>query len=89
MRVFFKYGDAETKSDISIAMAELAVSHNRWYVMDVLLDICGKSLDDASAERISIDIVAFEVQNKFANCASDGPRTIDAYHRAIRRVLTN
>lgn len=87
MRTIFELGDAELKSDAAIAMAELAAYHNRWYVMGILLDLCGKSLDRNFAERISIDIRAFEAQENFRRCAYRINRSLSAYHPMICEVI--
>jgi serine/threonine protein kinase len=87
--LIFNLGDMETKAEAALASAELARSHNRWYVMERVLHMCGPSLDDTVAERVCIDIKAFAMENSFRRCADGVSRNYSAYHPLIRAVIEN
>lgn len=87
--MIFNQGDLEVKADAALAAAELASSHNRWYVMDRVLHMCGPSLDESAAERICIDIKAFAAEANFRRCAEGIRRTYSAYHPLIRSTIDN
>ena len=65
LETIFHLGTIDTKARAVLAAASLGSSHNRWYVMRRLLTLCGATLDDRLAQRISIDIVAAEAQDAF------------------------
>ena len=89
LMVAFDLGDMETKAEAALASAEMARSHNRWYVMERVLHMCGPSLDDTVAERICIDIRAFEAAHNFRRCADGVGRNYSAYHPRIRATIEN
>lgn len=83
----FQMGAASLKAAAAVAAARLGADHNRWYVMRRLLSLCGHSLDDLVAERLSIEIIAEDVSQEFVKCVERISRTIDSYHPIIRHVL--
>lgn len=87
LELVFDLGDLECKAAAMISTAELARSHNRWYVMGFVLRLCGPSLDDKIAQRIAIEIEAAEAGWNFSLCATGISRTPDAYHPRIAAVL--
>jgi eukaryotic-like serine/threonine-protein kinase len=88
LRKIFEVGDMELKACASTAAAELAHSHNRWHVMRSLLAMCGPSLDDNVAARITIEMQAREMQSKFQACADGVNVALDeAFHPTLVRAL--
>ncbi len=87
LETLFSKGDAETKAECAIAMAELGVSHNRWFVMGRLLYICGIALEDAVARRIAIEIAVREAKDNFVACVQGIDRSIDDYHPRIAAAV--
>lgn len=85
-RVFDLVG-VRIRSEICLATAELASSHNRWHVMDVVFEMCGPNADLALVNRLSVDISATEAATKFARCASQTNRTLTHFHPIIQGVV--
>ena len=83
----FDLGDMEIKSAAALAAARLGRSHNRWYVIGKILQLCGRDMDDAVAARICIDIRAFAAEEDFRACANVIQRTYTAYHARIRAAI--
>lgn len=83
----FELGSVTMKAAAALAAAELAYSHNRWFVMRRVLTMCGPGLDENVAERVAIEIVAERKQYAFAVCASRISHVIKDYHPAIADVL--
>jgi hypothetical protein len=83
----FQGGDLECKAAAALAAAEVARSHNRWYVMGYVLKMCGPNLTDNEAQRIAIEIRAADAANNFIRCAEGISRTAAAYHPRIAAAL--
>jgi serine/threonine protein kinase len=80
-------GDISIKAEAILAGAQLAESHNRWYVMGKILNICGPQMADDLAKRVAIDMRAFGAESNFVRCADGIGRTINDYHPVIAQVL--
>lgn len=80
--------DVEVKSNCVITSAELGKSHNRWYVMNYVIRMGGKSIDDNIAFRIGMDI-GLDSKNKinFIRCAEQIHHSINSYHDLIKESL--
>jgi len=89
LMLVFNLGDIETKAEAALASAKLAESHNRWYVMERVLHMCGHNLNDTVAERICIDIKAFAVEYSFRRCADGVGRNYSVYHPIIKAAIDN
>lgn len=87
LEVIFELGSLNTKAAAALAAAHLGAFHNRFFVMRRLLSMCGPSLEDKAAERISIEIVVEQYQQAFLYCASEIKRTPHSYHDQIRAIL--
>jgi hypothetical protein len=85
-RIFF-HGPIDIKALSMLAGARLGESHNRYYVMDRVLTLCGPSLPDDVAHRIAIEILASEMQPQFRACATVIDREVTAYHPRVAAVL--
>lgn len=83
----FDLGDYESKSKAVLAAAELASSHNRWYVMRSVVRMCSSSIEQNLAQRIAIEITAMDVKRNFKTCVNNTNQTIEAYHPLIMNVL--
>lgn len=77
----------ETKALAIIAGAQMAQTHNRWYVMKQVLSLCGPSLWDDLAKRVVIEIRARQIAYSFIRCAEGISRSLEDYHPLIRSVL--
>ena len=84
----YEIGSASLKTAAAVAAAKLGANHNRWYVMRRLLNICGPSMNATVAERLSIEIIAEQAEDKFRKCVERINRSIESYHPLIREVLT-
>lgn len=80
--------DVEVKSKCAISTAEMGRSHNRWYVMRIVIQMGDNDIDDNLAFRIGMDI-ELDPRNKmnFQGCVRQINKTIDAYHKLIREAL--
>ena len=85
----YELGDIELKAMSALAAAELGYSHNRWFVMRRLFNMCGKSLDDTVARRIAIEINAREVEANFIRCAAGIQQNVNMYHPKIAELLSD
>jgi hypothetical protein len=87
LEVIFELGSLPAKAAAAVAAAFLGTSHNRWFVMGRLLQLCGPSLDDAIAERIAIEIEVEEAQEDFVASASSIRHSVEEYHpRIVQRL---
>lgn len=87
LETIFEIGSLEIKSICAISLAHLGKTHNRWFVMRRLMDMCNKSLDNTIAQRIAIEIQVEEAQWNFRDCASRVNQTIHDFHPLIEAVL--
>ena len=85
----FNLGDLECKGAAALAAAELGKYHNRWFVMGIVVKMCGQGLSDNEAQRIAIEIRAADAQENFQRCASAIGKGISDYHPRIAEVLEN
>lgn len=88
LELIFAMGDLECKAGASLAAAELARSHNRWFVMGRLMKMCGHELDDSAAQRIAIEIKAREAEQNFWRCADGISRPVTDFHPRIAAVIS-
>jgi hypothetical protein len=63
-------GAVETKANAALAAAILAESHNRWFVMGRLMEMCGDGAETNAAQRVAIEIRAGELEHEFRRCAA-------------------
>ncbi len=83
----YELGQLTEKSEALIAAAVLAKDHNRFFVMQRVLYLCGNTMSDELAKRLVIDIRASETEYDFIICASALRRDISAYHPRIYALL--
>lgn len=89
LTTIFELGDVETRTAAALSAAELGSSHNRFYVMSRVLRMCGAELDEKVAERLCIDIRAFEYQDNFRRCAGVIAENRERYHPKIVEILAD
>jgi eukaryotic-like serine/threonine-protein kinase len=87
LELIFQLGDLECKALAVLAAAELAVSHNRWYVMGCVVKLCGPALEDNEAQRIAIEIKAIDAAYNFQRCVEGIGKGVSDYHSRIAAVL--
>ena len=87
LKYIFSTGHLAIKAEAAMAAAELGRSHNRWFVMGTLLEMCGHGLETNTAQRIAVEILATESQSNFKQCATVIHRTVHEYHPLIAAVL--
>ncbi len=80
-------GSLDCKAAAVLAAAKLGVSHNRWFVMRRLLQMCNPSLDDVVAKRLAIEIVVGDAQYRFTASAAGVAESLNAFHPLIAEVL--
>jgi hypothetical protein len=83
----YRDGSVETKANAALAAAVLAESHNRWFVMGRVLDMCGADADTSLAQRLAIEIRAGEFEYEFRRCAEAIDRDLSEYHPLIRAAI--
>jgi serine/threonine protein kinase len=88
LRQIFELGDYECKSRAALAAAELARSHNRWYVMRSVVRMCGPNIEDSLAQRIAIEISAMDANSNFVRCVEGISQTVESYHPKITKILS-
>lgn len=76
------------KAAAALAAAEVGSSHNRWFVMGEVLDMCGPTLTTDVAERIAIEIQIDGYERQFRRCAEGISRSTLYYHPKIAAVLS-
>lgn len=81
--------DLEVKAKAVISSAELAQSHNRWYVMREVVNMANKKISDDLAYRISIEIDSNTDRNKYNlnECVDRIHLHISSYHELIENTL--
>jgi serine/threonine protein kinase len=82
-------GDVTLTATAAIAAARLGASHTRWFVMKVVVRVCGPEMDDRAAELTAIEIVAESLESEFMTCVTQIGRQKSAYHPRIAEVLTD
>lgn len=87
LEALFDRGDLDVKAQCALAAAELGRSHNRFFVMNRVLLMCGPDLPDNVAQRIRVEIMAAEVQHNFRGCADVMEKEYSDYHSAIAEAL--
>ena len=87
LELIFRLGDLEGKAAAVMAAAELAHSHNRWYVMGHVVKMCGVSIGDDEAQRIAIEIRAADSADKFLRCVEGIGKDVSSFHPRIASVV--
>lgn len=83
----YEMGDFECKANAVLSAAELAETHNRWYVMRAVVRMCNGSIEDDLAQRIAIEITAMNKKYNFIACVDRLGLRLDSYHQYIKSVL--
>jgi hypothetical protein len=72
LETIFDTGTPTNKAHALIAMIELGESHNRWYVMRVMLRCCGKDrISKEIGRRLAIEIRTEEMEQQFRRCVRE------------------
>lgn len=87
LECIFELGTLDCKAAAALATAELAVTHNRWFVMRRLMGMCGPSLDEKIANRIAIEIIVEEAQYRFTASAAGIGKSASDFHPLIAEAL--
>lgn len=87
LKQFFKIGSVTIKVAAAMALASMASSHNRFFAMGVLMDMCGRKLDDLVAKAIAVEINNTNNAFNFRVCAGGIDRDYDQYHPAIAQAI--
>jgi serine/threonine protein kinase len=80
--------NVDLKAKCVISAAELGNSHNRWYVMEYVVKLAGKEINEGLALRLQIEI-DIDSRNKenFRRCAKMISRANTIYHDLIASIL--
>ena len=62
--LFYEGDDLGLKADVAIALLELGISHNRWYVERKYMTMVNKNISDILANRIKLELEIQEVNFK-------------------------
>jgi eukaryotic-like serine/threonine-protein kinase len=87
LQQLFRLGSISVRAEAALAAAELGRSHNRWFVMWRVIEMCGKGIDEPTAQRLVIEILASEAQGNLIACAEVIGNTIEVYHPKIAALL--
>jgi serine/threonine protein kinase len=87
--VFYEHGDLALKSSIVLALLNLGVSHNRWYVERKFLSLVGPNIDEKLANRIvtEIEVEDVDFENLIARLESSISATRDSLHPILQFFL--
>lgn len=87
--IYDKTSNLKVKCLATIVGADLAESHNRWFVMGKVVSMCSPQIDSMLAQRISIEIVVGgeAIRNHFLACVDRISLESDSYHPAIAEAL--
>jgi hypothetical protein len=80
-------GAVEVQAMALLAAARLGRGHNRFYVMNRVVNLCGPSLPDNVAHRLAIEILAADAQDDFRGCATVVRRQPSEYHPRIAAAI--
>ena len=87
LQTLFELGDVEVKAAALFALATLGLRHNRWFALKKLVALAGPALDVDVAERLVLDIRAYERQDVFVGCASAMAKPVTVFHPRVAAVL--
>lgn len=64
---FFDLGEVGLKADIAVAIFELGLNHNRWFVEWKFVRMAGPEISDALADRIAVefDVLKIDFKQRF------------------------
>jgi serine/threonine protein kinase len=83
--VFYQHGEFDLKANIALALLDLGVSHNRWFVERTFVRMVGTSISDDLAKRIATEI---DVQGiNFSNEIDRLERSIGAQRGNLHPIL--
>lgn len=80
-------GSVELKANAALAAAVMAESHNRWFVMSRVMEMCGHDAETNFAQRLAIEIRAGELEREFRRCAVEIGKEVSLYHPLIFAVV--
>jgi hypothetical protein len=87
LATIFELGSLDVKVNAVMALADMAVEHNRYFAMGTLVGLCGPDLDLDAAKRIAIEITVDDATETFKRCADRIGKEYAAYHPRIADVL--
>ena len=86
LAAIFDNGDAATKALAITALISLGKSHNRWYVMRLMLRRCTvESLKGELARRITVEIKTEELQRDFRRCVEEVKWDVGLLHPELAK----
>ncbi len=90
LKIYELTDDLSIMSDAVFAGAELARSHNRWYCMRKVVQMCSPKISDVFAERIAIEIHAKSKRatENLIRCLEGIHLDITEYHPEIREAIS-
>lgn len=87
MRIY-ELGGIPIKAMTAVAAAELAGSHNRYYVMRCVLQMCAPKIDESLAQRLAIEIRVTNARSRFKQCLLEAPGgSTHVYHPLIAEAV--
>ncbi|WP_412550813.1 serine/threonine-protein kinase [Shimia sp. MIT910701] len=64
-KTFYEHADLPVRSQITLGLMLLGISHNRWYVARTFMEMAGPKISDEQAARISAEVIATEFNFKY------------------------
>jgi|SRR5690554_849571 len=83
--IFYEHGDLALKSRIALALLELGISHNRWYVERKFMRLAGADITENLANRIIAEIEADDLN--FEHQMQRLEASITATRRQLHPIL--
>ena len=87
LNLFNASNDVAGKSSIIMAAAHLGSTHNRWFVMRQVVELCGPQMDENLAKRVAIEVRAQVKKLEFISCIKQTNLSSDKYHPVILTAL--
>jgi len=81
-------GSLGSQSRAVLAAARLGSTHNRFYVMRRVREMCDTSMDRALAERVALEIQIEKEEEHFNVCSRKRGPGEEPYHSALQGVVS-
>ena len=83
LQQIFDIGSLDAKAAAVLAGAEIARSHNRYFVMGRVVEMCGRSMELVAAQRIAVEIKVADAEESFRVCVEGIGHELSDYHPII------
>jgi eukaryotic-like serine/threonine-protein kinase len=92
LQTIYELGRISLKSRAVLAAAELAASHNRWFVMKRVMEMASTTIDETLARRICNDVLSYrdpaKAKQNFRACREELDALPITYHPRLLELLS-